>query len=144
MRVCCPRRAQVAASHLTCFGGKREAGEAPLACLVRELKEELGLNDVTHELGLQELRRSSPLGCGEGQAAAASGLRRAVDLYVDGKLIAWFFDAPAPSRQVRAGHVASARCVVASPAGCVVAPRVARERWLRLAACLLPAERVRL
>merc|ERR1719330_1903829 len=35
--------AKVAAGKLTCFGGKREAGEPPLTCIVRELREELGL-----------------------------------------------------------------------------------------------------
>lgn len=71
--------ARVAAGQLTCFGGKREAAEDELACIERELHEELGL----------------PLD------AVVRGLRRAVDLYVDGELIAWFYDAPAPPRTAR-------------------------------------------
>ena len=70
-----PPSARVAPDQLTCFGGKRdqERGEAPLACLARELREELGW---------------SP----------ASPPTRAVDLYVDGELIAWFYLAEAPRR----------------------------------------------
>ncbi|CAK0792724.1 unnamed protein product, partial [Prorocentrum cordatum] len=34
--------AEVAAGQLTCFGGKREPGEAPLDCVRRECREELG------------------------------------------------------------------------------------------------------
>ena len=60
---------QVAAGALTCFGGKREPGESPLACVVRELREELSL-----ELD-------------------ASQLRRSVDLFVDGKAVAGYLGA---------------------------------------------------
>jgi 8-oxo-dGTP pyrophosphatase MutT (NUDIX family) len=37
-----PATARHAPSQLTCFGGKREYGEGALACLRRELHEELG------------------------------------------------------------------------------------------------------
>lgn len=69
-----PSDAKVAAGKLTCFGGKREADETPLACIRREVKEELGL----------ELRDEV--------------LSRACDLFVDDKLIAWFYEHPAPAR----------------------------------------------
>ena len=67
-----PPDAAVAAGSLTCFGGKREAGEEPRDCVLRECREELGWQP--------------------------SGVERAVDLFVDGELIAWFFEAPAPAR----------------------------------------------
>jgi 8-oxo-dGTP pyrophosphatase MutT (NUDIX family) len=37
-----PSDARIAPSALTCFGGRREPGEDALACLVRELREEIG------------------------------------------------------------------------------------------------------
>lgn len=37
-----PLDARHAPGQLTCFGGRRRAREAPLACLMRELDEELG------------------------------------------------------------------------------------------------------
>ena len=37
-----PQARLAAAGKLTCFGGKREADEAPMDCLLRELREELG------------------------------------------------------------------------------------------------------
>lgn len=37
-----PQSARIAGGLLTCFGGRREAGETVHACLVRELTEELG------------------------------------------------------------------------------------------------------
>lgn len=67
-----PADAKVAAGKLTCFGGKREPAEAPADCLLRECKEELGW------------------------VPDAAQLRRACDLYVDGRLIAWFYEAPGP------------------------------------------------
>ena len=69
-----PDTAKVAAGKLTCFGGKREDDETPLACIQREVKEELGFT----------LRDDD--------------IARAVDLFVDGKLIAWFYQHPAPAR----------------------------------------------
>ena len=65
-----PATATVAAGKLTCFGGKREPGESPLATVLRECHEELGW--------------------------APSDVVRACDLYVDGKLTAWFYQAAAP------------------------------------------------
>ncbi|KAL1523557.1 hypothetical protein AB1Y20_018493 [Prymnesium parvum] len=67
-----PPSASVAGGELTCFGGKREPGEEPLACLLRECREELGW--------------------------APHDAARAVDLYVDGALVAFFFTASAPPR----------------------------------------------
>ena len=67
------QQAKVAAGKLTCFGGKREAAEEPLSCVLRECREELGW-------------------------APPATPRRTVDLYVDGELIAWFYEAVAPSR----------------------------------------------
>jgi len=67
------QQASVAAGKLTCFGGKREAAELPLNCVLRECREELGWTP-------------------------AATPRRTVDLYVDGQLIAWFYEAAAPSR----------------------------------------------
>ena len=64
--------ADVAASRLTCWGGKRETGEAPLRTIVRECEEEMGWSPLPQHL------------------------RRAVDLYVDGRLVAWFFETAAP------------------------------------------------
>ena len=88
--------AQVAAGQLTCFGGKREAGEEPLACIERELKEELGSGWAENTVSATTVgnkRKSADQG-----SAGASRLRRAVDLYVDGQLIAYFFEASAPAR----------------------------------------------
>mmetsp|Transcript_8952 Transcript_8952/g.18063 ORF Transcript_8952/g.18063 Transcript_8952/m.18063 type:complete len:175 (+) Transcript_8952:120-644(+) len=67
------QQAKVAAGKLTCFGGKREAAERPLSCVLRECLEELGWTPATVP-------------------------HRVVDLYVDGELIAWFYEAAAPSR----------------------------------------------
>ena len=64
--------AAVAAGALTCFGGKREPGEEPSSCVLRECREELGW--------------------------APTDAVRAVDLYVDGELIAFFYSAAAPER----------------------------------------------
>ena len=73
-----PANARTAAGRLTCFGGKLEPDERAAGCeeaasggLLRELREELGWQP-------------------------AEELRRAVDLYVDGELIAWFYVAAAP------------------------------------------------
>ena len=67
------QQAKVAAGKLTCFGGKREVAELPLSCVLRECREELGWTPPAVP-------------------------RRMVDLYVDGELIAWFYEATAPSR----------------------------------------------
>jgi len=66
--------AKVAAKKLTCFGGKREKGELPNECIRRECQEELGW-----------------IPPGE--------LVRVCDLYVDDKLIAWFYEAPGPKEE---------------------------------------------
>jgi len=69
--------AKVAGGQLTCFGGKRESAEAPYECALRELQEELRWNPT-----------------GE--------VRRVCDLYVDGELIAWFYQARGPSSEEEA------------------------------------------
>ena len=72
------KSAKKAAGKRTCFGGKMEsADKSAVAGLLRELGEELGW-----------------------QPKGANSLKRAVDLHVGGKLIAWFFVAKAPSRDV--------------------------------------------
>lgn len=65
-----PASARVAGGQLTCFGGKRNLREEPLAALMRECEEELGWTppDVV----------------------------RACDLFVDGQLTAFFYLAAAP------------------------------------------------
>lgn len=70
-----PSDARTAAGQLTCFGGKLESGEVALEGLLRELQEELSWQPD-----------EAP--------------RRAVDLFVDGKLTAWFFEAAAPPRDL--------------------------------------------
>ena len=70
------QKAKVAMGKLTCFGGKREPSEAPLRCVLRECHEELGW-------------------------MPAAAPRRAIDLYVDGELIAWFYVADAPPRDIQ-------------------------------------------
>ena len=69
-----PASAAVAAGKLTCFGGKRELGESASQCLLRELEEELGW--------APDIAKPS----------------RAIDLYVNGKLIAFFYELDAPRR----------------------------------------------
>ena len=70
--------AAVAPGSLTCFGGKRERGERPLACALRELREELGWSPDRSEL--------------------ISSLPYSVcRLLVDGQLVAWFYSASAPN-----------------------------------------------
>jgi 8-oxo-dGTP diphosphatase len=90
--------AKVAGGHLTCFGGKRDGDESPLDCIARELTEELG---EAWARPAASRKRSRPAFAASGAAAEverALQFRRAVDLYVDGKLIAWFFEAEAPAR----------------------------------------------
>ena len=72
-----PESAKVAPGRLTCFGGKCEAGEAGIECMLRELDEELG--------GWQPV--AAP--------------KRIVELFVDGVLVAWFFYVEAPARDAR-------------------------------------------
>lgn len=62
-----PADARLAAGRLTCFGGRREAGETPEECLRRELREELAW----------EPRK----------------LEKQVELWVAGDLVAWFYHA---------------------------------------------------
>lgn len=54
-----------APGQLTCFGGRREDGEDPGACVAREVREELGIEPPA--------------------------LALAVELWVGGELIAWFY-----------------------------------------------------
>lgn len=61
-----------AANKLTCFGGKIEVAETPLQAILRECREELDW------------------------VPPSSALTRCVDLYVDGKLIAYFYFTKAP------------------------------------------------
>jgi 8-oxo-dGTP pyrophosphatase MutT (NUDIX family) len=80
-----PDDAHLAAGKLTCFGGLREAGESPEACLRRELREELNWEPRT--------------------------LDQRVELRVAGDLVAWFYHAaldvgidqlrPAPGHEAR-------------------------------------------
>jgi len=77
--------ARLAAGKLTCFGGLRETGEAPEACLRRELREELNWEPRT--------------------------LGKRVELQVAGARVAWFYHAmldldinqlrPAPGHEAR-------------------------------------------
>jgi 8-oxo-dGTP pyrophosphatase MutT (NUDIX family) len=67
-----PANARFAPGQLTCFGGRREDGEDPLACIRRELHEELGWCP-------QELFRRVDL-VGHG-----------------GRMIAWFYQACLPA-----------------------------------------------
>jgi 8-oxo-dGTP pyrophosphatase MutT (NUDIX family) len=62
-----PDDARLAAGRLTCFGGRREAGETPEDCLRRELREELNWEPQTVE--------------------------KRVELWVAGDLVAWFYQA---------------------------------------------------
>lgn len=67
-----PAQSQRAAGLMTCFGGTREEGEEPTACLRRELREELGLSEMDVEM---------------------LGFQRAVTLHRRGELVAWFYSA---------------------------------------------------
>src|SRR5690242_20434822 len=62
-----PETAALAPGRLTCFGGRREAGESPEASLRRELREEL----------MWEPR----------------ALEKKVELWVADRLVAWFYQA---------------------------------------------------
>jgi len=63
-------KAEVARGKRCCFGGKREKGEDPLTCIQRELIEEMNWNPPK--------------------------LERKIDFYVDGELIAYFYEGEAP------------------------------------------------
>lgn len=84
-----PASAKHAAGLLTCFGGGREPGEEPLACVRRELREELGLSPAQIE---------------------ALGLELAVVIRSERRLIAWFFAGriadPVPALQPEPGFEA--------------------------------------
>lgn len=67
-----PAQSARAAGLMTCFGGTREEGEEPRACLHRELREELGLSEEM--IGLL-------------------GFQHAVTLRRRGELVAWFYAA---------------------------------------------------
>ena len=87
--------ATVAAGKYTCFGGKREENEAPFDCIKRELKEELGITVTMPKDEEDDGAGPSSKRAKTGKAEIASDtLERAVDLYVDGELIAWFYAAP--------------------------------------------------
>lgn len=63
--------AKVAPKKMTCFGGKREQGELPGECIRRECHEEL-------------------------QWVPRGDMVRVCDFYVDGELIAWFYESQGP------------------------------------------------
>jgi len=86
-----PASAAVAAGKLTCFGGKREPGETAAHCLLRELREELNWAPVTQP-------------------------RRVVDLFVEGRLIAYFYVAEAPRRDEQLRLEAGREAVRLQPA----------------------------
>ena len=97
--------ASVAAGRLTCFGGKREPEERPLDAICRELREELGVTidgaptaEAAAAADAEELAPSAKRAKSGGGTVVLRTPRRAVDLYVDGELIAWFFEASAPAR----------------------------------------------
>jgi len=62
--------AKVATGKLTCFGGKREKGEKPFDCILRECQEEMSWKP--------------------------EDVKRCADLYVDHMLVAWFFLSEGP------------------------------------------------
>jgi 8-oxo-dGTP pyrophosphatase MutT (NUDIX family) len=78
----CRSDAAVAPLRLTCWGGKREPGEGAHACIVRECREELG-------------------GGGE-----PTSLERVCDLFVDGRLVAWFYEGGGPVCPAEAAQLA--------------------------------------
>jgi 8-oxo-dGTP pyrophosphatase MutT (NUDIX family) len=94
------RNAAVAAGQLTCFGGKRDSAEPALDCIRRELIEELGPSWWWPAAGAPPCKRGRASEDGDAPTPPSPppSLRRATDLYVDGKLIAWFFEAAAPRR----------------------------------------------
>jgi 8-oxo-dGTP diphosphatase len=105
-----PPDAAVAAGQLTCFGGKREPGEEPQTCILRECKEELGWQPLA--------------------------VSRAVDLYVNGELIAWFYQATAPPRGLPLTLEAGRRAVWVNAADVSPADGLSLSSWH---ACVLLA-----
>jgi 8-oxo-dGTP pyrophosphatase MutT (NUDIX family) len=94
--------AAVAANKLTCFGGKRELGEEPAACIVRECFEAMGVPHPAVQIdisGNDSLLPPAPDGAAGWSLPSPEMLHegRASDLYVDGTLIAWFFHAAGPA-----------------------------------------------
>ena len=77
-----PDSARFAAGKLTCFGGRREAGESPEQCLRRELREELNWEPARIE--------------------------KQVELWIAGAPMAWFFHAVLDARfdlwRIAVGH----------------------------------------
>eukprot|EP00667_Euglena_gracilis_P025207 EG_transcript_29484 len=92
-----------APGQLTCFGGQREPGEAPLQTLLRECQEEL-----------------------QWQLVAP---RRVCDLYVGGRLIAWFYLADPPGASEAVAVEAGSEAVWLGVEEALAHPKL--SRWHR-------------